>query len=344
MMVKVGDKVRFLNATGGGMVIKVDGHIATVLEDDGFEIPSIISELVVIEEVNKLNFPIENIKPEPQQNTIEKKQNYSFSEKNETPEKEQISVYFAFVPKNIREIQTTSYECFLINDSNYYLQFAFYTGDEHPILLDNGELEPQTKLFLKDVEKLELNNFKRIIFQSIALKKKKDFSIKPVFNIQKELNLTKLYKLHYFSENDFFYQPAHLITLIEKDFCDKNFIISKDVSTKFFNPQKASEKKHVVNKQQGSPIEIDLHINELLDTTIGMSNADILNYQMQKFHETMSEYRNKKGTKIIFIHGKGEGVLRKEIEKQLKIKYKSCYYQDASFREYGFGATQVTIK
>ena len=41
---------------------------------------------------------------------------------------------------------------------------------------------------------------------------------------------------------------------------------------------------------------------------------------------------------------KGEGVLRKEIEKQLKIKYKSCYYQDASFREYGFGATQVTIK
>ena len=75
-----------------------------------------------------------------------------------------------------------------------------------------------------------------------------------------------------------------------------------------------------------------------------MSNADILNYQMQKFHETMSEYRNKKGTKIIFIHGKGEGVLRKEIEKQLKIKYKSCYYQDASFREYGFGATQVTIK
>ena len=108
MMVKVGDKVRFLNATGGGMVIKVDGHIATVLEDDGFEIPSIISELVVIEEVNKLNFPIENIKPEPQQNTVEKKQNYSFSEKNETPEKEQISVYFAFVPKNIREIQTTS--------------------------------------------------------------------------------------------------------------------------------------------------------------------------------------------------------------------------------------------
>ena len=75
-----------------------------------------------------------------------------------------------------------------------------------------------------------------------------------------------------------------------------------------------------------------------------MSNADMLNYQMQKFHEVMNEYRQKKGFKIVFIHGKGEGILRKEIEKQLKTKYKSCYYQDASFREYGFGATLVTIR
>lgn len=49
-----------------------------------------------------------------------------------------------------------------------------------------------------------------------------------------------------------------------------------------------------------------------------------------------------KGQKIVFIHGKGDGVLRKAIEKELKTKYKQYYYQDASFREYGFGATVVT--
>ena len=47
--------------------------------------------------------------------------------------------------------------------------------------------------------------------------------------------------------------------------------------------------------------------------------------------------------KIVFIHGKGEGVLRAEIEKQLKSRYRHCEYQDASFQQYGFGATQVTI-
>ena len=343
-MVKLGDKVRFLNSIGGGTVIKIDGRIATVLEEDGFEIPSIISELVVIENVNQMNFPTEQTKNPPQQISLEKENHYSFDEKDEKPEKEQISVYFAFVPKNIKELQTSGYECFLINDSNYYLQFSFFAGDEQPHLLENGELEPQTKLFIQDIEKDELNNFRTIVFQAIALKKRNNFSIKPAIDVHKELNLTKLYKLHSFSENDFFYQPAYLFPIIEKGFSDKDFIVTKDTAAKFFETKKSETKFHAVPKEKNSPLEIDLHINALLDTTAGMSNADMLNYQMQKFHEVMNEYRQKKGFKIVFIHGKGEGILRKEIEKQLKTKYKSCYYQDASFREYGFGATLVTIR
>ena len=65
---------------------------------------------------------------------------------------------------------------------------------------------------------------------------------------------------------------------------------------------------------------------------------------MRKFGEIMDRHIKQKGLKIVFIHGKGNGVLRQEIIKTLKYKYKSCLYQDASFREYGFGATLVTIK
>ena len=50
------------------------------------------------------------------------------------------------------------------------------------------------------------------------------------------------------------------------------------------------------------------------------------------------------GQKIVFIHGKGEGVLRQAIMKELTHRYKGHDVQDASFREYGFGATQVTIR
>jgi dsDNA-specific endonuclease/ATPase MutS2 len=75
-----------------------------------------------------------------------------------------------------------------------------------------------------------------------------------------------------------------------------------------------------------------------------MSNADMLHLQIETFHKTLAENKNNKGLKIVFIHGKGDGVLRSEIEKQLRTRYKSFYFQDASFREYGFGATMVTIK
>jgi len=99
-----------------------------------------------------------------------------------------------------------------------------------------------------------------------------------------------------------------------------------------------------VKKEKTPPvIEIDLHINQLLDSTAGMSNTDIISVQLGKFRQTMEENKSKKGQKIVFIHGKGEGVLRSAILSELKLKYKNFPVQDASFREYGFGATMVTI-
>ena len=97
-------------------------------------------------------------------------------------------------------------------------------------------------------------------------------------------------------------------------------------------------------KNVNEPIVVDLHISELLDNTAGLDNADMLQVQLHEFNRVMEENRAAKGRKIVFIHGKGEGVLRKAILKELSYKYKSCEVQDASFREYGFGATQVTIR
>ena len=75
-----------------------------------------------------------------------------------------------------------------------------------------------------------------------------------------------------------------------------------------------------------------------------MSATDILNHQLDVFRKTIDEYKNKIGTKLIFIHGKGEGVLRHAIIHELNYRYKKYPYQDASFQEYGYGATQITIK
>jgi dsDNA-specific endonuclease/ATPase MutS2 len=90
-------------------------------------------------------------------------------------------------------------------------------------------------------------------------------------------------------------------------------------------------------------LEVDLHIHELLDNTNGFSNKEMLDCQLREFRRVMDENIKNKGQKIVFIHGKGEGVLRNELIKELKRVYKGCTWQDASFREYGFGATMVVI-
>jgi dsDNA-specific endonuclease/ATPase MutS2 len=103
--------------------------------------------------------------------------------------------------------------------------------------------------------------------------------------------------------------------------------------------------KEPIRKRKSDPvIEVDLHINELIDTTAGMNNADILEYQMNKFNDVMKENIKNKNRRIVFIHGKGDGVLKTALLKELKKNYPSCYYQDASFQEYGYGATMVIIK
>ncbi len=89
---------------------------------------------------------------------------------------------------------------------------------------------------------------------------------------------------------------------------------------------------------------VDLHADEVLETKAGMNAADILHYQLDVFKKTMEEHKKSRGQKIVFIHGKGDGVLRQALLQELKYRYKNCTWQDASFREYGYGATQVTIK
>ena len=107
----------------------------------------------------------------------------------------------------------------------------------------------------------------------------------------------------------------------------------------------ATARKAVSHASDGnSPFVVDLHASEILETTAGLSNADILNYQLDVFRKTLEEFKSKKGMKIVFIHGKGEGVLRNALIKELRYRYKSFSYQDASFQEYGYGATQVTIR
>ncbi|MDR3705391.1 MAG: DUF2027 domain-containing protein [Paludibacteraceae bacterium] len=349
-MVKIGDRVRFLNSVGGGIVRKFQSKdIVLVEEEDGFETPVLARECVVVETISsETNLPeIKKqassapapiiIREEPEEDD-----DYDY-DGDETPEGEALTVLLAFLPQDSRQMQSTDYDAYLINDSNYFLHYNIATlADGQAIARNNGIIEPNTKFNFGTLNKDSLNDWERISVQMLAFKKKKYEPKSPV-NVELKLNPVKFYKLHSFTENDYFKQDAMVLEVVTGDM---------PASALNFDPQQLKDalgqKKEDVRRrtriEKNDVLEVDLHIDELLDTTAGMTNADMLQYQLDKFNQVLEENKNRKGHKIVFIHGKGEGVLRNEIMKQLKSKYSGYYVQDASFREYGFGATMVTIR
>ncbi|NDW08346.1 DUF2027 domain-containing protein [Dysgonomonas sp. 520] len=342
---KIGDKVRFLNAVGGGIVKGFKGKDLVIVDDDGFDTPVLIRECVVIEPANESQVR-QTVKPTEQFVQQTKVEEPVVVE--ETKEGEQITVCLAYLPVDIKNLSTTGYETYLVNESNYYLSYNYMNRykDEWNSLA-SGIIEPNTKIFLEEFEKPDLNDRERVSLQFIAYKKDKPYKAKNPCSVDLKIDTVKFYKLHSFRENDYFNEDAIVYYVMRKDLPEKEFTISaEDLQQAMLQKEQAERReKKPVKKQSGSDIvEVDLHINELLDNTNGLSNKDILDYQLAKFREVMDEYKNKKGQKIVFIHGKGDGVLKNSILKELKEKYKSAYYQDASFKEYGFGATMITIK
>lgn len=344
MSIKIGDKVRFLNSTGGGVVRAFrDRNIILVEEEDGFETPVLASDVVVVEETNQYNFVVSPA-AEPKKGASSpappqpKEKPYVPPVEQETPEGEQLTVYLAFVPQNVRQLGETPFDLYLVNDSNYYLSFALASAVEKLRLLYTDTVEPCTKLLLGTVEPDGLNDYQALRFQAFAYKQH-DYTFKPAVDTPVKLTLTRFMKLHAFVDNDFSDEPALLQSVVERDFS------VTDLITPPRHEQKPKPKRSPVSKPNAVPelLEVDLHMSALVDTEAGMSPKDMLDYQMTKFNETMRANLRHKGMKIVFIHGKGNGVLRAELYRQLKFYYPKCDVQDANFQKYGFGATMVII-
>ena len=88
-------------------------------------------------------------------------------------------------------------------------------------------------------------------------------------------------------------------------------------------------------------LELDLHINKLIKSTKNLDNYDMLNIQIDAAKRKIEFAISKRISKVVFIHGVGEGVLKSEL-KRLLNKYPIKFY-DASYKKYGLGATEVYI-
>lgn len=95
-------------------------------------------------------------------------------------------------------------------------------------------------------------------------------------------------------------------------------------------------------KQGVKSLEVDLHIEELVDSHRNLTNFEIVSKQLSVLRSSFSKARNTRVRKLIIIHGRGEGVLKSEVVNFLN-KQDAIRYYDGDFREFGQGATVVEL-
>ncbi|HKL90626.1 MAG TPA: Smr/MutS family protein [Allomuricauda sp.] len=148
------------------------------------------------------------------------------------------------------------------------------------------------------------------------------------------------------------------VTLITEDGFPMQYSVSDlvkiegDISVSNYEADQVKKQKElpkrrktptVKPKERSAPkMEVDLHIHQLVKSSRGMSNYDILNIQLDTAKRQLDFAMRKRIQRVVFIHGVGEGVLKEELH-YLFNRYDNVKFYDADYQKYGLGATEVYI-
>lgn len=349
MNFRKGDKVKFLNDVGQGTIVGFkDANLAIVLSEDGFEVPVLMSELLIVES----SYDFDNNHNQQSNTTTEPDITHDVFD-NENLEEDGLnadknaSVFLALVPQNQKDIISSDLDIYLINDSNFRVLYSISKlENEFQSLFAYGNLEDNTKVNLGIIKRDDLNDFEELNFQMIFFRKGNYYLLNPL-NKKWNIKPSKFYKENTFTENDFFNEKAFIYELTIEEINMADYISDTDIEKSKYEKEKKDTKKQFKSSKQGKHQEIeevDLHIHELVDEHSNLSNKEILDIQISRFTTALDGGIIAGTKRMVFIHGIGNGRLKHEVIKTLNQKYPKLRYQDASFKEYGYGATMVLIK
>lgn len=139
----------------------------------------------------------------------------------------------------------------------------------------------------------------------------------------------------------FDFKTAELVKINDSIIKVSDYEVSKVKKEKEL-PKKRKQQTIKPKERSAPKMEVDLHINQLIKSTKGLTNHEMLNLQLETAKRQLDFAIRKRIQKVVFIHGVGEGVLREELN-YLFRRYENLKYYDADYQKYGMGATEVYI-
>lgn len=313
----IGDKVRLLRGTEQGIIRKISssGRIEIEIED-GFIIPALKSDVVIIAEAEANYFG----------------KDAGVKRETEAPlpisaPKDQ-GLYLAFLPINDQNLSL-----YLINDSHqpYLAHTSEVFGSNHRTLFA-GTLNPGESKKIDDRLMKEMDDWPAFLVRFIPIQNRLEKAI-PAFERQMKMKGTQFFK--HLSKAPILGKSVYLFameqTTKELDIRSLNAELSQ-ISAK---PQPITAVKPARS--------IDLHIEELHPDPDKLSNSEKMRIQLEVFEKNLNQALASGMDEITFIHGLGNGILRKEIHKRLSQLGNIKYFQDTQKDQWGYGATLVRI-
>jgi hypothetical protein len=317
----IGDRVRLMHGKEEGVVTRfLDNNLVEVAIDNDFTIPVMRREVVVIAAEEQQMFGNAPA-PEP-------------VKKNEPPVVPSTAVagiYIALVHQTPELLAVH-----VVNNSEFDLLFTYGEETEKGYRAQNNDKLTPKKT--KPVAHLHLNDFEKwpdLVVQYLQHKTGTSTILEPITR-----------KLKFKASS--FYKSKKTAPVLQKE----GYVFQLDAKPVLVNPDQIQEQlTESAGQAESTKLavpghEVDLHIEKLLpgeDPKL-MSNSEILRQQLSTFQDNLDRAIAANMHEIIFIHGTGNGVLKKEIQKLLSRNPHIKFFEDARKEKFGYGATKVQLK
>jgi len=353
---KSGDVVRFLNDTGGGVVSHISPEgLVFVMTQDGFEIPVPAKDLV-----HATGFDVPDL-PEPEtMKAVTKPAPVKKTERETIPAGSKqtatldlprnivpdirAKILIGIIPEQPGPVFSSELAIYLINDSPYFAYYSVGSRERGSLYhLASGLIETDTKNFISVMNQTDINKITGLHVQMIWLSGGRYQRKAPVDELI-DTQSVNFSKESYYRVNAYFDEKAILFAVTGAD--EQLYAESIEVPDEItvlkndFRPAHSPAGKP---EKKSDTLEVDLHMDETDLRNSSLPLTGILALQISRFHAAIEEAVSKKLRKLVIIHGVGQGTLKMQIRKELQEKYPGYVFQDASFREYGFGATMVHL-
>lgn len=274
----------------------------------------------------------------------------SFGGKN--PQSE--GVYIALVPLDQQFMLRGPLEFYIVNYTPHTLLYNFATrGAESFYGVDFASVPPYSKILVESVEREDLGLWTEGVLQGLFFQDESPAWLLP-FSKDYKIRVNHLGRQENYVFPVFMQQKTLLVPVLDAALHKTEGIALQTGKARNEEGKAEQPARNIVTDSknplqaymiQRDVAEVDLHVEKLLSTRLELKNTEEKDYlarQLQVFETCLNQAINQRLSKIIFIHGVGNGILKAEMEKKLK-QYENLHFMEASRVKYGAGALEVYI-